>query len=823
MQAGRHLAGDWAVSIVSSVNDVYAAEAGPLAKAEAAELLAALGAVRRVARRAVRGSAEAQALPPARSELLRLAARRPGIGVAEAAQELRLAPNSVSTMVSKLANDGLLNRGRAEADGRSVRLTVTDAGAARVEQWKDIRAELAGWALDRLTPADRRAIRAAVPALGRLAEQMEELLSTAPRDRSYRPGSRIADGVRLNPASPRGIRTLRLGIVRFMAPMDGRFIAGRYILEEPIGHGGMGVVWRAHDRVLNRKVAVKEVMLPAAMGDDDAAAYQRALREAQTVARLNHPNIVTVHDVAEEGGRLWIVMELIPSGSLDQRIAAYGPLTPLRTARLGQQLLSALAAVHAAGVLHRDVKPNNVLIAVGDSGDGPQERAVLTDFGIAQAEGDVRMTQANVVMGSAGYTAPERLAGHDATPASDLWSLGATLYAAVEGHGPYQRDSRTGTLAATADEAPPAAPSAGRLAPLIEALLRRDLAARPTAAVAAHILSEIVRRLPEETAPASFVAANWLDLTPAESALPEISEPAPWAGREPYAAPLPDAPSQESSTPPPNPTADTVHDLLQEFNLAPAEDFRPGARRAGPVRRRGAVVRVAVAVLVLAGIGVGGWLLAQHRVLNDQPQTNSAATRSPSKGTTTATATRPASPAATVLPTQTSGTSVVTAINSHSDALPPGYKIDSHSAASMGTAAGFSIGLPPGWQDSGPMARYVTLTGPGGKTYVEIDLTRHVKSDMVAEARYLERTNFYSGTSQLLIHSEPILGTSGAIWRFDWVRNGTQMRMDVLLFNLGSQSYTIYANGPAGAGDDEWNHVILPTVMHMLSTFTSIR
>ncbi len=180
MHVARHLAWDNPVRIVSSVNDVSAAHAHALAdaeaaKAEAAELLAAIGAVRRVARRAVRGSAAAGALPPARSELLRLAARRPGIGVAEAAQELRLAPNSVSTMVSQLAAAGLLHRGRAEADGRSVRLTVTEAGAARVEQWRDMRAELAGRALDRLPPADRKAIRAAVAALSRLAEQMEEL------------------------------------------------------------------------------------------------------------------------------------------------------------------------------------------------------------------------------------------------------------------------------------------------------------------------------------------------------------------------------------------------------------------------------------------------------------------------------------------------------------------------------------------------------------------------------------------------------------------------------------------------------------------------
>jgi DNA-binding MarR family transcriptional regulator len=179
MRVARLLAWENPIRIVSSVNDVYGAKGAALAeaeaaKAEAAQLLAAVGAVRRIARRAVRGSAAAGALPPARSELLRLAARRPGIGVAEAAQELRLAPNSVSTMVSKLAADGLIDRGRAEADGRSVRLTVTEAGAARVEQWKDIRSELVGRALDRLSADDRKAIRAAVPAFGRLAEQMEE-------------------------------------------------------------------------------------------------------------------------------------------------------------------------------------------------------------------------------------------------------------------------------------------------------------------------------------------------------------------------------------------------------------------------------------------------------------------------------------------------------------------------------------------------------------------------------------------------------------------------------------------------------------------------
>jgi DNA-binding MarR family transcriptional regulator len=148
---------------------------GDLARAEAGELLSAVGAVRRVARRAVRNSLTAQPLPPARSELLRLAARRPGISVAEAAHEMRLAPNSVSTMVSQLAADGLLRRGRASSDGRTVRLTPTSAGTERIAQWQDIRSDLAGRALGRLGEADRQAIRAAIPALTRLAEQMEAL------------------------------------------------------------------------------------------------------------------------------------------------------------------------------------------------------------------------------------------------------------------------------------------------------------------------------------------------------------------------------------------------------------------------------------------------------------------------------------------------------------------------------------------------------------------------------------------------------------------------------------------------------------------------
>jgi hypothetical protein len=279
-----------------------------------------------------------------------------------------------------------------------------------------------------------------------------------------------------------------------MPPMTGRVIAGRYILDQPIGRGAMGVVWRGHDQLLDREVAVKEVVLSSSIGADERTnAYQRTLREARTAARLSHRGVVTVYDVAEEDGRPWIVMELVPSRSLDQILFVEGRMTALRAGRIGQQLLAALAAAHAAGVLHRDVKPSNVLIAREKVGAEWDERAVLTDFGIAQFEGDPRLTQTGMVMGSPGFTAPERIRGGSATPASDLWSLGATIYSAVEGRGPYdERGGAITTMSAIINEDAPVASSGGPLAPLIAALLRREPSTRPSAATAARMFYDVL-------------------------------------------------------------------------------------------------------------------------------------------------------------------------------------------------------------------------------------------------------------------------------------------------------------------------------------------
>ena len=274
-----------------------------------------------------------------------------------------------------------------------------------------------------------------------------------------------------------------------VAASTGRMVAGRYLLQNTIGRGAMGTVWRARDTVLARDVAVKEVRLRgpvtagSVMTEETRVLYQRTLREARTAARLNHPAVVTIFDVVEADGSPWIVMELVQARSLDQVLTEDGPLPPQQAADLGLRVLGALACAHEAGILHRDVKPSNVLL-------GPDNRAVLTDFGIATLEGDSGLTQAGMVMGTPGFTAPERIRGDAASPASDLWSLGATLYAAVEGRGPFDdRGNSIAILAAIANEEPPRPRSAGPLRHVIEALLNRNPQARPDAATVSRLLA----------------------------------------------------------------------------------------------------------------------------------------------------------------------------------------------------------------------------------------------------------------------------------------------------------------------------------------------
>ncbi|MFI7404566.1 protein kinase [Streptomyces sp. NPDC049541] len=251
-----------------------------------------------------------------------------------------------------------------------------------------------------------------------------------------------------------------------------RLIAGRYRLLSPLGEGGMGTVWRARDEVLHREVAVKEVRAPAGLPAADVERmYARLEREAWAAARVANRNVVTVYDVATQDGRPWIVMELVRGISLAELLDAEGPLDARRAAHIGAEVLAALRAAHEAGVLHRDVKPANVLLSNDD-------RVVLTDFGIAQVEGSSALTMTGEVIGSPEFLAPERALGRTPGPESDLWSLGVLLYAAVEGNSPFRQDTPLSTLRAIVDEELPPPHRAGPLTPVIEGLLRKDPAER---------------------------------------------------------------------------------------------------------------------------------------------------------------------------------------------------------------------------------------------------------------------------------------------------------------------------------------------------------
>ncbi|GAA3424797.1 serine/threonine-protein kinase [Streptosporangium sandarakinum] len=269
-----------------------------------------------------------------------------------------------------------------------------------------------------------------------------------------------------------------------MRAPSGYLLAARYRLAEPVGRGGMGTVWRAHDEWLDREVAVKEVRLPLVLDEDlRAELCTRTEREGRATAMVAHPSVITVYDVVTEDERPWIVMELLRARSLEQLLQEHGPLPPRQVAEIGRQVLGALRAVHAKGILHRDVKPSNVLVT--------PERAVLTDFGLAALEGDVPITQAGMVLGSAGYISPERVLGAKASPAADLWSLGATLYTAVEGRGLHGRRTAAAALAALTSGEPIPMEKAGPLTPVLRGLLAIDPATRLDAVRASLMLARV--------------------------------------------------------------------------------------------------------------------------------------------------------------------------------------------------------------------------------------------------------------------------------------------------------------------------------------------
>ncbi|MFJ2026221.1 protein kinase [Streptomyces sp. NPDC087897] len=329
----------------------------------------------------------------------------------------------------------------------------------------------------------------------------------------------------------------------------GRVIDGRFTLVERLGSGGMGMVWRARDEALHRDVALKEVRPPdPALAEYDPQGARtlraRVLREARALARVDHPNVVTVHHIVDPGedGYPWIVMELVAGSSLHDRLAT-GPLEPADAAELGRGILSALRAAHACGIQHRDVKPANVLLR-------PDGRPVLTDFGIAAIRESTSLTMTGALIGSPDYIAPERIRGTEGDPSSDLWSLGMLLYVAVEGHHPLRRATTLATLAAVLDEEIPPPVRAGALAPVLTALLTRDVPARPDAETLDRLLAGAARggpnTAPTPTEPVRERPASPGSVHAALTQAPAAPPPGPGPASEP-----PSSPASDRMHPPP--------------------------------------------------------------------------------------------------------------------------------------------------------------------------------------------------------------------------------------------------------------------------------
>ncbi|MFD5146962.1 protein kinase [Streptomyces sp. NPDC058401] len=588
---------------------------------------------------------------------------------------------------------------------------------------------------------------------------------------------------------------------------EGRLLAGRYRLGDVLGKGGMGTVWRAEDETLGRTVAVKELRFGSGVDDDEKRRLiTRTLREAKAIARIRSGGAVTVFDVVDEDGRPWIVMELIEGPSLAEFIRESGPLTPRRAAEVGLAVLDVLRAAHRQGILHRDVKPSNVLLA--DRGNG---RVVLTDFGIAQVEGDPSVTSTGMLVGAPSYISPERARGQRPGPPADMWSLGGLLYAAVEGVPPYDKGSALATLTAVMTEPVEPPKNAGPLTEVIYGLLVKDPAHRLDDDRARALLTAVIEA-PEPPAPVAVTNAEetrQISLAEARDAAEQAAadraakaaekaekkererrereqreraraalKSARKAAAAASAATAAAATAAESPAPRPAPVA------------APLTDVLP---------RRTIALAIAGVVMALAVIGS----IVAYAVSGDDDKGGSpkdgkggskAAASSPAPGSSTP---PPASPspspspktgegsgggAASPDPGQSNGSGTNPGQGQGSTpggalpGLPPGY------AQVNDPGFHFAMGLPEGFKQTGVVGKSsgVIYSRDGGFPRVQIDFNSSPKED--ARAAWLELAPAVAGSSSnyKLLHLEKVEYRgypTVADWEFERDQKGVRVRV----------------------------------------------
>ncbi len=575
-----------------------------------------------------------------------------------------------------------------------------------------------------------------------------------------------------------------------------RLIGGRYRLGDELGRGGFGVVYAATDELLQREVAVKEIRLPPSISADEQAVLRtRVLREARSAGRLHHPGLVSVFDVLDSDDRPWIVMELVDGPSLADIIRSSGPLPRERVARIGISLGYALEAAHRSGIVHRDVKPANVLI----SADG---RARLTDFGIALSAGDPTLTRTGVLLGSPSYIAPERARGGAGGPGSDIWALGATLFTAVEGGPPYESDSAIATLTAIVDGRRQPFRLAGALAPIIDDLMAAMPSARPALPRARQRLREVAEResvrrpagigaLDPDREDAGQAAAH----PSAASATAPTAAPAaaPAAARAAAPATITSIPI-EAGTAVATPTAGTAGTAAANTVLPAAPGSLPGAASRSGTNQRRRLVAVIGTALVLGVAGASAAVLGSgvdgSTGNRAESATASSGTAGPSgragrSGSTGPSATtRPSGTARTSAPGGADAASPTGAAAADDPGLPPTDPTPVAPPAgwqSYRGSSGWSIAYPQGWEQhpAGGTER-IDFRNPDTGSYLRIDTSMQANPSALVDWQAHEPGLRAQVPNYERLRIAPSDGGDGSIqadWEFVYTSGGKKVRV----------------------------------------------
>ncbi|MET7762292.1 serine/threonine-protein kinase [Streptomyces sp. NPDC005393] len=544
----------------------------------------------------------------------------------------------------------------------------------------------------------------------------------------------------------------------------GRLIAGRYRLVEQVGRGGMGTVWRAEDELLGRQVAVKQLHVSPHLSEEELTTlYERTRREARSAARITHPNVVVVHDVVDDQGLPCIVMEYVPSTTLGDLLKNGGAISPQEAARIGRGMIAALRAAHEAGVLHRDVKPGNVLL-------GPQGRVVLTDFGIAMATGTSTLTKTGEVVGSIDYIAPERVRGRKPGPASDLWALGATLYQAVEGRAPFRKTTAIETGYAIAVEPLDPPKRAGALTPLIESLLAKEPELRPTA-------EETERALRVPASEAETRAQAMPSFTETLSLTRQRPEPTP--APAPASPPLSGSASMSASpaTPETAPGTASVPGPATASTPAPATPTPAPAPKKGRKAQWTAAGAALAVVAVAGGVYVFGLDNGSHK---DAVGQQSAAKPSQS-------ATPPYTP----------------------PPVPAGYHMVEEKDF------GISFPVPDGWtrqadsdtEGTVDHTQEVRYLDPTRMARLTINVLDFAQADQVKHLEGVEADvkKLYPVYQRMRLQETKFRGQPAAVWEFRFKGQARWFRaLDLAFGEEGGKEYAIYVSAPA----EQWGEYL---------------